>query len=94
MSTITLPPTGKARVKSVLSGDTVVLVGTAPAPNVAPPEVLFTLDGILAPRYVVLIYPSISLTTKSDCPANPLPPMNQVRSKLVNSCANGPWASQ
>jgi hypothetical protein len=54
-ATITLPPTGKARVKNVLSGDTLVLLGSAPGgPNVTPPEVLFTLDGILAPRYVFL----------------------------------------
>jgi hypothetical protein len=55
-TTITLPPTGKARVKNVLSGDTLVLLGSANVgPNVAPAEVLFTLDGVLAPRYVGVI---------------------------------------
>ena len=51
-NTITLPPTGKARVKSILSGDTAVLVGSVGTP---PPEVLFTLDGIMAPRWVLLL---------------------------------------
>jgi hypothetical protein len=55
-TTITLPPTGKARVKNVLSGDTLVLLGSANVgPNVAPAEVLFTLDGVLAPRYVGVV---------------------------------------
>ena len=47
---IILPKTGSARVKSVLSGDTVVLLGKAASPNVAPPEVLFTLEALSAPR--------------------------------------------
>ena len=50
-----LPPMGMARVKSVLSGDTVILLGKPPAAttSTAPPEVMFTLDSIIAPRYVV-----------------------------------------
>lgn len=51
-SPVVLPPTGKARVKSVLSGDTAILLGVAKSPDQAPPEVLFTLEGVNAPRYV------------------------------------------
>jgi staphylococcal nuclease domain-containing protein 1 len=47
---IVLPPTGVARVKSVLSGDTVVLLGKPTAPNQPQPEVIFTLESISAPR--------------------------------------------
>ena len=43
-----LPSHGVARVKNVLSGDTVVLVGKA-ADGKAP-EVVFTLERITAPR--------------------------------------------
>ena len=49
-SKIVLPPTGTARVKSVLSGDTAILLGAPKAPGLAPPEVVFTLEGINAPR--------------------------------------------
>lgn len=46
---VILPAKGKARVKSVLSGDTVILLGSAPNGGI-PPEVLFTLEGLNAPR--------------------------------------------
>ena len=49
---VLLPQKGTARVKSVLSGDTVVLWGKAAAPGLQPPEVQFTLEGIMSPRYV------------------------------------------
>lgn len=49
---VQLPPVGMARVKSVLSADTVILLGKPPHANAAPPEVMFTLDSIVAPRYV------------------------------------------
>lgn len=45
-----LPSSGVARVKNVLSGDTVVLVGSASSPNAKPPEVVFTLERVSAPR--------------------------------------------
>jgi len=47
-----LPSRGVARVKSVLSGDTVILLGKASGPNEKAPEVVFTLENISAPRYV------------------------------------------
>jgi len=47
---IILPSRGVARVKSVLSGDTVVLLGKASGPNEKAPEVVFTLENISAPR--------------------------------------------
>ena len=47
-----LPSRGVARVKSVLSGDTVILLGKASGPNEKAPEVIFTLENISAPRYV------------------------------------------
>jgi len=47
---IILPSTGVARVKNVLSGDTVILLGKASAPNEKAPEVVFTLENISAPR--------------------------------------------
>lgn len=50
-----LPARGTARVKNVLSGDTVILLGKAPAPNARAPEVVFTLESVSAPRYVILI---------------------------------------
>ncbi|GKY92183.1 hypothetical protein MPSEU_000189600 [Mayamaea pseudoterrestris] len=43
---VLLPPKGTARVKSVMSGDTVVLVGSGPAA----PNVVFTLEGVSSPR--------------------------------------------
>jgi len=49
---VVLPSKGMARVKSVLSGDTVILLGKPTAPNRPPPEVLFTFEGLNAPRYV------------------------------------------
>lgn len=49
---IILPSRGIARVKSVLSGDTVILLGKASGPNEKAPEVVFTLENISAPRYV------------------------------------------
>lgn len=51
---LVLPSRGVARVKNVLSGDTVILLGKASSSNGKAPEVLFTLDNISAPRYVVL----------------------------------------
>ena len=49
---IILPSRGVARVKNVLSGDTVVLLGKPSGPNEKAPEVVFTLENISAPRYV------------------------------------------
>ena len=49
---IILPSRGVARVKNVLSGDTVILLGKASTPNGKAPEVIFTLENISAPRYV------------------------------------------
>lgn len=45
-----LPPMGMARVKSVLSGDTVILVGNSKPNHPNPPEVMFTFESIIAPR--------------------------------------------
>ena len=50
---IILPSRGIARVKNVLSGDTVILLGKASAPGEKAPEVVFTLENISAPRYVM-----------------------------------------
>lgn len=50
---VLLPQKGTARVKNVMSGDTVILWGKAAAPHLSPPQVQFTLDGLMAPRYVV-----------------------------------------
>ena len=48
-----LPPRGMARVKNVMSGDTVVLLGSKPStPGGPPPEVMFTMEQVSAPRYV------------------------------------------
>lgn len=47
---VILPKQGTARVKSVLSGDTLILLGKATNPQRAPPEVLFTFEGLSAPR--------------------------------------------
>jgi staphylococcal nuclease domain-containing protein 1 len=47
---IILPKTGVARVKSVMSGDTVILLGKAPGPNSPPPEVIFTFESMTSPR--------------------------------------------
>ena len=52
---VLLPQKGTARVKSVLSGDTVILWGKASSPNQPPPQVQFTLEGLMAPRYVAAI---------------------------------------
>ena len=49
---VLLPVKGTARVKNIVSGDTVVLWGKASAPGLAPPHVQFTLEGLMAPRYV------------------------------------------
>ena len=53
---IILPSRGVARVKNVLSGDTVILLGKASTPNGKAPEVIFTLENISAPRYVCIDY--------------------------------------
>jgi len=45
-----LPSHGTAVVKSVLSGDTVVLSGRAPSPGSKPPIVIFTFERVTAPR--------------------------------------------
>lgn len=45
-----LPSRGAAKVKSVLSGDTVVLLGRATTPGGKPPEVVFTFERVTAPR--------------------------------------------
>lgn len=45
-----LPNRGVAVVKSVLSGDTVVLLGRSTIPGGKPPEVLFTFERVTAPR--------------------------------------------
>mmetsp|Transcript_40687 Transcript_40687/g.49521 ORF Transcript_40687/g.49521 Transcript_40687/m.49521 type:complete len:938 (+) Transcript_40687:162-2975(+) len=45
-----LPNRGVAVVKSVLSGDTVVLLGRSTTPGGKPPEVLFTFERVTAPR--------------------------------------------
>lgn len=45
-----LPLKGTARVKMVTSGDTVILLGKPVTTGGKPPEVLFTLEGISAPR--------------------------------------------
>jgi staphylococcal nuclease domain-containing protein 1 len=45
-----LPSHGTARVKSVLSGDTVILLGKATTPDGRPPEVVFTFEKVSSPR--------------------------------------------
>jgi staphylococcal nuclease domain-containing protein 1 len=45
-----LPSHGTARVKNVLSGDTVVLVGKAASPDSKPPEIVFTFERVVSPR--------------------------------------------
>lgn len=45
-----LPPRGMATIKSVLSGDTVILLGSAASPNSIPKVVTFTLERITSPR--------------------------------------------
>jgi staphylococcal nuclease domain-containing protein 1 len=45
-----LPSHGNARVKSVLSGDTVILLGKATTPDGRPPEVVFTFEKVSSPR--------------------------------------------
>ena len=46
---IVLPASGTAKIKSVLSGDTVVLLGKAAGGGKAP-EVTFTFERVTAPR--------------------------------------------
>jgi hypothetical protein len=58
---VILPSRGVARVKSVLSGDTVILLGKASGPDEKAPEVIFTLENISAPRYVLKLSVSIFL---------------------------------
>lgn len=55
-----LPPRGVAVVKSVLSGDTAVLIGRAPAPGARVPEVIFTFERVTAPRYDVSYFSLVS----------------------------------
>ena len=45
-----LPSRGVARVKNVMSGDTVVLLGRAASPDAKAPEVVFTFEKVSAPR--------------------------------------------
>lgn len=45
-----LPSHGTATVKSVLSGDTVVLTGKPPSPGAKAPVVIFTFERVTAPR--------------------------------------------
>jgi len=45
-----LPNRGSAKIKSVLSGDTVVLLGKAAEPGRRAPEVTFTFERVTAPR--------------------------------------------
>jgi len=47
---VVLPSRGRATVKSVLSGDTVVLFGKPATPNEKAPEVIFTFERVTAPR--------------------------------------------
>lgn len=47
---VLLPQKGTARVKNVMSGDTVILWGKPAAPHLPPPQVQFTLDGLMSPR--------------------------------------------
>lgn len=49
MKPIVLPKKGTAKVKSVLSGDTVVLLGRPLQPNQPAPEVVFTLESLNSP---------------------------------------------
>lgn len=46
---VILPKTGTARVQSVLSGDTVVLLGRPTGPNKVAPQVVFTFSSVMAP---------------------------------------------
>lgn len=52
-----LPSHGVAKVKNVLSGDTVVLLGKATNPGARPPEVVFTFEKVSAPRSVLIQKP-------------------------------------
>ena len=47
---VVLPSRGVAIVKSVLSGDTVVLLGKPTTPKEKAPEVIFTFERVTAPR--------------------------------------------
>lgn len=55
---VLLPQKGTARVKNVMSGDTVILWGKAAAPHLPPPQVQFTLDGLMSPRLASKNYPT------------------------------------
>jgi hypothetical protein len=48
-SPVVLPKVGFAKVQSVVSGDTVVLLGKPTQPNQPPPQVLFTFSSVSAP---------------------------------------------
>lgn len=50
-----LPSHGLATVKSVLSGDTVVLTGRPTATGQKAPVVIFTFERVTAPRYVMKV---------------------------------------
>ena len=45
-----LPNRGTAKIKSVLSGDTVVLLGRAAEPDRKAPQITFTFERVTAPR--------------------------------------------
>jgi hypothetical protein len=47
---VILPKEGIARVKSIMSGDTVILLGKPLDPSKPPPEVIFTFEALSAPR--------------------------------------------
>ncbi|CAB9501505.1 Staphylococcal nuclease domain-containing protein 1 [Seminavis robusta] len=55
---VLLPQKGTARVKNVMSGDTVILWGKSSVPNQPPPQVQFTLEGLMAPRLASKNYPN------------------------------------
>lgn len=51
-----LPSRGVAKVKNVLSGDTVVLLGKPMTPDAKAPEVVFTFERVTAPRLVNYVF--------------------------------------
>lgn len=55
---VLLPDKGMARVKKVTSGDTLILGGRTQTPGSIPPEVQFTLEGLMAPRMASKNYPT------------------------------------
>lgn len=57
-----LPNRGTAKVKSVLSGDTVVLLGRS-AEGKRPPEVTFTFERVTAPRCVRECFSGVLIAT-------------------------------